>query len=306
MKALALSTMFAQQDRFAHGGDFARFAAEAGYDSIEVSHSTREETLRQVLEANVLPVTSVHQPAPWVQHHDGRGNSHLNLASTDPGERRAAVDYARASIEWAGRIGASSVVVHLGQVTGLPAMFPEEHRLRRLIDSGIADDAQAAALRHAAIAARRSEAEPHLAAARASLLELVRAAEPWRIALGLENRYHFHEIPLPHEYDQLLAGLVPAQAGYWHDMGHAEVLHRLGFVDRHAWFAANGRRTIGAHIHDVSGIGDHRAPGRGDVDWEYIVAGLGHLPRYTLEINQHEPDEGVRGVRAFLTRVGLV
>lgn len=305
MKALALSTMYAQQERFAHGGDFARFAAEAGYDSIEISHSTSEEKLRQILEAGVLPVTSVHQPAPWVLHHDGRGNSHCNIASTDPDERRAAVEYARASIEWAGRIGAASVVVHLGQVTDSPEMFPEELQIRRLIDSGQADEARLAELRERAIAARRREAEPHVAAARRSLVELVRAAEPWGIALGLENRYHYHEIPLAHEYDELLDGIDPAQAGYWHDTGHAEVLHRLGFADRHAWFAANAGRTIGAHLHDVTGIGDHRAPGGGDVDWSYIAAGLGHLPRYTLEINQHQPDGGVFGVRAFLASVGL-
>ncbi len=83
------------------------------------------------------------------------------------------------------------------------------------------------------------------------------------------------------------------------------MLHRLGFADRHAWFAANAGRTIGAHLHDVTGIGDHRAPGSGDVDWSYIAAGLGHLPRYTLEINQHQPDGGVFGVRAFLASVGL-
>ena len=43
MKPLALSTMYAQQDRFADGAVFARFAAEAGYDAIEISHSTRED-----------------------------------------------------------------------------------------------------------------------------------------------------------------------------------------------------------------------------------------------------------------------
>ena len=90
MKPLALSTMFAQQDRFADGAAFARFAAEAGYDGIEISHSTSEAKLRQILDANVLPVTSVHQPAP-LRHADGRGNSHLNLASLDPVEREAAV-----------------------------------------------------------------------------------------------------------------------------------------------------------------------------------------------------------------------
>lgn len=305
MKQLALSTMFAQQERFADGAAFARFAAEAGYDAIEISHSTSEEKLRQVLDAHALPVTSVHQPAPWVRHGDGRGNSHLNLASTDPYERRAAMQYAKASIEWAGKIGAKRVVVHLGQVTDVPEQFEEELEMRRLFDSGHSGDERFAALREAAIARRKADAEPYLAEARLSLEELVREAEPYGIVIGLENRYHYHEIPQPDEYEQLLDGLTNDQAGYWHDVGHAEVLHRLGFIDRHAWLDRWSARAVSAHLHDVTGIGDHRAPGDGDVDWRYITAGLQHLPAYTLEINQHQTDDRVRGARAFLATVGL-
>jgi sugar phosphate isomerase/epimerase len=304
-KPLALSTMYAQQPRFDDGAAFARYAAEAGYDAIEVSHSTREEKLGQILAAAHLPVTSVHQPAPWVLHHDGRGNSHCNLASTDEGERRAALDYALASIEWAGRIGAPRLVIHLGQVSDEPEMFPEEFRMRRLFDGGEADSPDLAECRQAAVAKREALAGPYLEAARTSLTEMVRAAEPHGIAIGIENRYHYHEIPHPAEYDALLEGFALEQAGYWHDVGHAEVLHRLGFIDRHAWLDALSSRCVGAHLHDVVGLGDHRAPGDGDVSWGYVVAGLRHLPAYTLEINQHQPDELVSAAPAFLESVGL-
>jgi len=305
MKPLALSTMYAQQDRFADGGDFARYAAEAGYDAIEISHSTTETKLRQVLEANVLPVTSVHQPAPWLRHADGRGNSHCNLASTDEAERRVALDYALKSIEWAAGIGVDRLVVHLGQVSDVPEMFEEEFEMRRMFDSGRAEEPRFSELRAAAVARRKREAGPYVARARESLVELVRAAEPHGIAIGLENRYHYHEIPQPPEYDMLLDGLVLEQAGYWHDVGHAEVLDRLGFIDRQDWLDHLSARCIGAHLHDVSGIGDHRAPGDGDVEWDYIVRGIKHLPRYTLEINQHQPDQLVTGAIEFLESVGL-
>lgn len=304
MKPLALSTMYAQQDRFADGAVFARYAAEAGYDAIEISHSTPVAKLEQVVAAGVLPVTSVHQPAPWVRHHDGRGNSHVNLASLDADERAAAIAYARESIGWAGRAGATHLVVHLGAVTELD-MFEEEFAMRRLFDSGRGGEEQFAQLREAAIARRGAGAEANVEAARRSLLELVRAAEAQRITIGLENRYHYHEIPQPAEYDVLLDGLALEQAGYWHDTGHAEVLHRLGFVDRHAWLDRLAGRTVGAHLHDVAGIGDHRPPGDGDVDWGYITKGLGHLARYTLEINQHHPDALVEAAPGFLEGVGL-
>ena len=305
MKPLALSTMYAQQERFADGGEFAQFAADAGYDAIEISHSTTEEKLKQILEANILPVTSVHQPAPWSRFHDGRGNSHLNLASTDEGERREAVKFALDSIDWAGRIGVDRLVVHLGQVSDVPEMFEEEFEMRRMFDSGRAEEPRFAELREAAIGRRAQGADANLTMARLSLLSLVHAAERQGITIGLENRYHFHEIPQPAEYDILLDNLSLEQAGYWHDVGHAEVLHRLGFIDRHEWLNALSSRCVGAHLHDVIGLGDHRAPGDGDVDWGYITAGVGHLSRYTLEINQHQPDESVYGAREFLESVGL-
>ncbi len=305
MKPLALSTMYAQQDRFDDGAAFARYAAEAGYDAIEISHSTLEPKLQQILDANGLPVTSVHQPAPYVRMADGRGNSHANLAAIDEHERGIAVAYAGASIAWAARIGATRVIVHLGQVSDVAEQFEQELEMRRMFDSGRAAEPRFAELRQEAVERRARDAEPHLAAARRSLVELVETARPHGIAIGLENRYHYHEIPQPLEYEPLLAGISLDEAGYWHDTGHAEVLHRLGFNDRHQWLDLHSKRCIGAHLHDVLGIGDHRAPGNGDVDWSYITAGLQHLPSYTLEINQHQSDEAVRGAPAFLESVGL-
>lgn len=305
-KPLALSTMYAQQERFEDGAAFARYAAEAGYDGIEISHSTRTEKFEAVFASGALPVTSVHQPAPWAKHADGRGNTKLNLASTDEAERKAAVGYAIESIEWAGRIGAKKSICHLGAVGDVGEQYDEELRMRQMFDAGH-DSAlpEFGKLREAARVRRAAGAEAALAAARRSLHELVAAAERFGITIGLENRYHFHEIPHPREYGALLDGLSPEQAGYWHDTGHAEVLHRLGFIDRHEWLDVNSSRCVGAHLHDVLGIGDHRAPGDGDVDWGYIVAGLKHLPSYTLEINQHQPDEAVRGAIGFLEGVGL-
>lgn len=304
MKPLALSTMFAQQERFADGAAFARFVEEAGYDAIEISHSTPVEKI-EAIAATGFPVTSFHQPAPWVRHTNGRGNSHVNLASLDEDERRAAVEYATQSIAWAAKVGATRLVVHLGQVSDVEEQFDDELEMRRMFDNGRADEPRFAELRVKVIAARREVAEPHLEAARKSLLELVRLAQPYSIAIGLENRYHYHEIPHPAEYELLLEGLEPAQAGYWHDTGHAEVLHRLGLIDRHEWLDRWSSRCIGAHLHDVSGIGDHRSPGDGDVEWDYIVKGVGHLAAFTLEINQHQPDERVRGAVDFLAGIGL-
>lgn len=305
MKPLALSTMYAQQERFEDGAAFGRYAAEAGYQAIEISHSTPEAKIEAIARLGILPITSFHAPAPYVRRPNGRGNSSANLAATDADERRAAVEYTALSIDWAGRLGASALVVHLGQVSDVREQFDEELAMRKMFDGGEVEPERFDELRRQVIGRRAAEWEPYLDAAKRSLEELVALAERHEIVIGLENRYHYHEIPAPDEYEMLFEGFSSAQVGYWHDTGHAEVLDRLGFIDKRAWLSKWSHRLAGAHLHDVSGIGDHRAPGDGDVEWQYIVDGVGHLDRFTLEINQHQPDERVRAADGFLQSIGL-
>lgn len=295
--------MYAQHERFADGAAFARFARDAGYDGIEISHSTDAAKLRQISEAAELPIVSVHQPAPLTKHTDGRQNPALNLASTDDTERAAALQHALHSLSVAADLGATRLVVHLGEVgeRGLP----QERELWRMFEAGQATSDEFAAKRESAISARAAAAPPYLAAARKSLEALVEAAAPHGIVIGLENRLSYHQIPLPDECAVLLDGFTVDQAGYWHDVGHAEVLARLGLVSLEDWFAKLGDACVGAHVHDVTGLIDHRAPGAGDVQWEYLAKGLAHLDWLTLEINQHQPDEQVHATPQFLRDAGL-
>ncbi len=99
MSRFVLSTMYAQAERFADGAEFARFAADAGYDAIEISHSTPEEKIDAIRAADVLPIASVHQPAP-LRTVAGRPNANLNLAAIDEQERALAVSHTLDSIAW--------------------------------------------------------------------------------------------------------------------------------------------------------------------------------------------------------------
>ncbi len=300
---LALSTMYAQQPRFASGEAFAEYAAEAGYDAIEVSHSTPEAKLREILDSGILPVASIHQPAPHVEVDGGKSNADLNLASTKRSEQARALRHALRSLEWAAEAGATALVVHLGHVEGsFAGTTAELYRLFRQHD--IRNNRAAEA--RAEMEQRRAEAAPaHLEAARAALEQLVEAARPHGIVVGVENRLDFHQIPLPHESLVLLEGFSPGEAGHWHDTGHGEVLARLGYLPHAAWFDELGDHLVGAHVHDVRGVIDHRAPGTAQLDWEMVAGGLGSLDTLTLEIDQRETDEDVRAAPAFLRSVGL-
>jgi len=302
MKTFVLSTMYAQQDRFNDGAVFARFAVEAGYSGIEISHSTDALKIEAIRAAGVLPIVSLHQPAPYERHSDGRPNADLNLASPDEAERAAAVAYAERTIALAGDLGARAVVVHLGHIDAA-GLSTATHDVYRAYHEGWEPE-RAEAARHTARTLRAGAAEAHLAAARGSLCQLVRLAADRGVAIGLENRLNFHEIPHAGELPLLLDGFDPGEAGYWHDVGHAEVLARLGYFDRATWFR-DDVATIGAHVHDVEGVVDHRAPGDGDVRWGYLAAKLAHLDSLTLEINQHQPDASVLAALPFLRGQGL-
>lgn len=302
---VALSTMWAVQPRFERDLlAFVERAAELGFEAVEVNHSMDAEHVAVLRPQRVLPVTAVHAPAPLERHASAGWNRELNLASTDNAERELVVEYTLRTIALAAELGARHVVVHLGGVGKRP--LPAEGVLRGLYRSEGADGGRWARAVGEAKEQRAALAGPHLEQAQRSLDQLAKAAQEAGVTLGLECRLHYHEIPLPDEAATLLAPYPPEVAGYWHDVGHAEVQARLGYVDKRAWLDALGPRTLGAHLHDVDGIGDHRAPGHGDVEWDYIARGLPASALRVFEINQHEPDEAVAGAISFLRERGVV
>jgi sugar phosphate isomerase/epimerase len=297
--------MWAVQPRFERDlGAFLDRAAELGFSGVEINHSMDAAQAGAILAQRRLPVVAVHAPAPLERHPSAGWNRSLDLAAEDEAERALAVRYTQRSIDLAAQAGARIVVVHLGAVGG--GQLGAERALRRLAPRGQAAGEEWEAAVDEAVRERALRSPPALARAQRSLAELARAAEARGVTLGLECRLHYHEIPLPAEAAELLAEHPPELVGYVHDVGHAEVQHRLGLTDRGAWFDLLGERVVESHISDVRGLLDHRAPGNGDVDFGWLAERLPASAVRTLEINQHEPDDDlVRGL-ALLAEAGVV
>jgi sugar phosphate isomerase/epimerase len=162
-------------------------------------------------------------------------------------------------------------------------------------------------------AARRERAAvagPWLEAARRSLAELAPRAAHLGVTLGLECRLRYHEFPLPEEAADLLREHAPDVAGYWHDVGHAEVLHRLGLVPLEAWRELLATRLAGVHIHDVAGLTDHRAPGAVQggtgVDFAALASMLSPSALRTFEVDQHEPPAALASGLLTVRTAGVV
>ena len=299
----SLSTMYAQAERYGDMHDFARDAQRFGFDAIEVSHSTPVEKFERLLDGSGAKISSIHAPAPRVQVN-GKPNGSLNLAALDDAERALAIEHTKSSIDHCAAIGARYLVVHLGGAGN--AMLPSEQRMRRLYDSGTRSGDEYKSLQRETVEKRAEMAPEWFERARESLAELVAHVGDRGIAIGLENRLHHHEFPLPDEALDLIRDYRPDTVGYWHDVGHAEVQARLGYVDKREWLTKLTSRTIGCHLHDVDGIGDHRAPGRGNVEWDYLAEGIPATALRVFEINQLEPEEAVAGAIDYLRARGVV
>ncbi len=295
------------QGRFPHHNrdsmvPFAEAASRLAYPAVEINYVIPPEGVEELLASNHVSITSLHSPTPRVKDANGRWSDALNLAALDDEERGQAVRLACTTIDHAVRAGARYIVVHLGgiETDGKDRMFGSERQLRRLFDSGIRDGDEVDELRRQARVQRLEGAVRNLPQARHSLAQIAEHAAAKGIAIGLENRFHYHEFPAVDELPELLEGYPPNVAGFWLDVGHVEVLDRLGLVPKNRWLDELGERCLGAHVHDVDGLADHRAPGLGDVDWSYIARGLPPDAPRVFEINQKQPEDAVAAAIPFL------
>jgi sugar phosphate isomerase/epimerase len=117
-----------------------------------------------------------------------------------------------------------------------------------------------------------------------SLQELLDYAAGSGIRLGLENRYHYNDIPNLDEMEELLAMAGPDRLGFVYDVGHAQALDRLGFISHEDWLRRFSSRMIETHLHDVIGVDDHLAPGLGEIDFDMVASYLPGDAIRTLEL----------------------
>ncbi|HLO13947.1 MAG TPA: TIM barrel protein, partial [Anaerolineales bacterium] len=156
------------------------------------------------------------------------------------------------------------------------------------------------------IQARAEAAVASFASVKKSVLELLAHAEKTGVRLGIENRYHYMEFPSPNELEILLALAEPGRLGFIYDVGHAQVLDRLGFFPHEEWLQRFGKRIIGAHLHDVIGTTDHYAPGLGEVDFAMVAAYLPETAFRTCEFQTINTPEQVKAGLKFLMENGCI
>jgi len=276
--------------------DFFDAGRKLGFVRFELNHAINSAMLEGLSLDGMI--TSIHEPCPADLSMGVLKERNWLVSAPDEENRRQGVAAIRRSIDLAHKLGVGVVIVHPGWVDIDKGL---ESKLMSLYHAGQADQPEYAHAKQRLMAARAAQAETNMRSVRRSLAELAEYAARKRVRLGLENRYHYHEIPLPDELEDLLNLGLGEAVGYWHDVGHAQVLENLGFWTHEEWlrrFGGPQGRIIGVHLHDVVGITDHQAVGKGQMDWEMVA---GYLPAGVLRtcefLASNSPEEVAGGAR---------
>jgi sugar phosphate isomerase/epimerase len=297
MQKLALSTSFIS-NRLHTGKTALDLLENFNVSDLELDYRIDEALYKQIREAlkqSRLRVVSVHNffPIPAVKSDSGGGGDLFLLSHPDQEKRKQAIEWTSRSMEHAHNLGARAVVLHCGYVN----MSPELDRLYHYHTTDQINSPEAQAFIHKKLAEREQLKPKHIESLLYSLDCLGRVADKKGILLGLENRYHYHELPGIKELEVLLKTFKGAPIGYWYDTGHAHANEILTVLPPHALLDKFSHRLIGIHLHDAIGLEDHLAPGKGEIEFNRLKPYIKSDTVLVMELKPGTPErEVVEGV----------
>ena len=277
---ISLSTMWSADQEMPFAETFP-LARKLGFVGFEFSNKITPR-LYQEWDRNKYYVATIHDPCPSEFGYTELKRQDVALSSLDETQRVKAVDNLKRSIDLAVRLGSRSVVVHCGAVH---CDHSKDKRLREMYLEGKSGTAEFSQLQQEYIADRNQNALPHFERVIRSLEEVISFARGSGLAIALENRNRYHDLPLPDEMETLLQLCDEPWFGFQYDAGHAHNLEVLCMVGKGEWLRRFHRRLIGAHLHDVNGLQDHLAPGMGEVDFSSLSQYMTDGVLRTLEVS---------------------
>jgi len=271
-----------------------------GIEKIELAFGMTREFVDQIFsieEAGGTEVTSVHNfcPMPEGVPQENAGPDYYSLSSADENERKRAVEVACGTINTATRLRAKAVILHLGRVE----IKDRTKKLAALLGAG----SEYEKLKGRMIDERKKAAPLFLKKAMASLGTLAAYSKEKGVALGIETRYYYREIPSLDEIEIMLDRFKDAHVGYWHDAGHAQLFENIGLSKHIDYLERYKDRLIGIHIHDIKGIEDHLAPCRGEMDFSILKPYIKKNTLLVLEPHQPATAEEIKKGAVYLKKL---
>jgi len=267
---------------------------EFGLDLIELGHGIRISLvpgIQKIFDAGEVRFSSLHNFCPLPVEVLAALPDCYQFSAVYPPERERAIKQTFQTIDFAARLGAPFVVLHLGAVK----MQPITDLLIELTKAGEYFSRKYVRLKLRAVQKRERNAATYLQRVKDGLRRVIDYAAAKNVRLGLENRRGYEEIPTERELPALLDELDSPQIGYWHDFGHAQIKENLAFLDHAEWLRRIAPRTLGCHVQDcVWPAQDHQPPFAGDVDLEKLVPLLPANCLFVWEMSPRKTADEIR------------
>jgi sugar phosphate isomerase/epimerase len=298
---LAISTSWKSKE-VTNGDTFIELLEYFDITGIELEYRINEvlfHQMREALKRSDLKVVSIHNyfPIPTFLPHSKGGGDLFLLSHPDKDERQKAIQMTIRSMKYASNLGAKVVILHCGYVD----MDTELNVLHHYWDSNQIHSKEAQIFIARKLKERDHLKPRHLDSLLFSLDRLIHIAEKQNLMLGIENRYHYHELPGFDDFKVLFTKFKGGPLGYWHDTGHAHTNEILTIIPPEALLKTYSNHLIGIHLHDAIGLDDHLAPGTGIVDFKSIRSYLKKNVLLVIELEPGTPDlkvsQGIRYIR---------
>lgn len=278
---------------------------ELGFDLIELGHGIRISLMpgiQKMFDAGKVRFSSLHNFCPLPVEVMVASPDCYQLSGVSAEERERAVKQTFQTIDFAERLGAPFVVLHLGEVR----MRPITDQLIKMTKAGKHLSRGYVRAKLKAVGTRERRAPAYLQRVKDCLRRIVEHAASKNIRIALESRRGYEEIPTERELSVLLNELNSEQVGYWHDFGHSQIKENLGFIDHVEWLGAIGARALGCHVQDcIWPARDHEPPFTGSVDFEKLVPLLPADCLFVWEMSPNKTADAIsQSVRIWKERFG--
>jgi sugar phosphate isomerase/epimerase len=274
--------------RYTNGSDLLFEIKNLGFEEIELSFNLTASMVAGIQETaglQQIKIMSLHNfcPVPEELARNEALPDCYSMSSINEEERQLAIKYTKRTIQAANLLGAKAVILHCGRVD-VPDRTIE---LIQLYEKGLKQEKDFKDLKADIIKEREAVCKPFLDNTLNSLEELAAYAQKKNVFLGIETRFYHREIPTLEELAVIFEKFPGANICYWHDTGHAQVMENLGFALHKDYLELYAKYMLGIHLHDVSGCKDHKAPGKGELDFHWLKP---FLKKETIKvIEAHHP-----------------
>jgi sugar phosphate isomerase/epimerase len=289
--------------RHTDGRAMLREIRDLGFEYAELSHGIRVSLMPGILEAvdaGEMKISSLHNFCPLPLGVNHAAPNLYEFSDERPRERELAIKHTLKTFDFAARVKAPGVVLHLGSIE----MKDYTGKLSEMLERGEKGSSKYKKLCAEISKTLEAKKVKFVERTNDTLRKLLPQAESRGLKLGCENRQALEEIPLESDFKFFFREFESPNIVYWHDCGHAQIKENLGFIHHALHLESLAARLAGFHVHDVQfPARDHCAPGTGMIDFAALKPFVKPEHIKVFEFSSKMPVEAAKAGIAHIKKI---